>query len=81
MHEGTCAHGHPQRGPADYFEDGQCRRCDRARQSRYRTRRRAAVELAQALESYGVQVMRSDPPVDLQQLAAALAGGYEIDTA
>lgn len=35
-----------------------------------------AMELAQLLESHGVQVMRSEPPVDLQQLAAALAYGY-----
>lgn len=76
MHRDSCNHGHPQRGPLDYFDDGQCRECDRGNQGRYRTRRRAAMELAQLLESHGVQVMRSEPPVDLQQLAAALAYGY-----
>lgn len=76
MHTNTCSRGHPQRGPADYFDDGQCRACDRVRQSRYRSRRRAAVELAHALEAHGVQVLRSEPPIDLQQLAATLADGY-----
>ncbi|CAN5352686.1 hypothetical protein BH11ACT6_BH11ACT6_01730 [soil metagenome] len=75
MHREECTHGHPQSGPFDYFDDGQCRRCDQGNQARYRTRRRAAVELAQLLEANGVQVMRSDPPVDLEQLAALLAAG------
>lgn len=77
MHFDTCANGHQQRGPLDYFDDGRCRHCDRVHQATYRTRRRAAMELALALESQGVQVMRSEPPVDLQQLAAALAHGYK----
>jgi hypothetical protein len=37
------------------------------------------MELALALESQGVQVMRSEPPIDLQQLATALASGYKPD--
>lgn len=76
MHRDTCSHGHPQRGPADYFDDGQCRQCDRDNQGRYRTRRRAAMELALALEAEGVQVMRSEPPVNLRQLATTLARGF-----
>lgn len=74
MHRDECANGHPQRGPCDFFDDGRCRHCDRDHQSTYRSRRRAAMELAHALESHGVPVMRSEPPVDLHKLAAALAG-------
>jgi hypothetical protein len=73
----TCLNGHEQAGPLDYFDDGQCRHCDQGNQVRYRSRRRAAMELAQLLEAAGVEVMRSQPPVDLRQLAAALANGYE----
>jgi hypothetical protein len=79
MYRGTCANGHQQRGPLDYFDDGRCRHCDRDHQATYRSRRRAAMELALALESQGVQVMRSEPPIDLQQLATALANGYTSD--
>jgi hypothetical protein len=77
MHRDACANGHPQRGPLDYLPDGRCRHCDRDHQAKYRTRRRAAMELAQALESHGVQVMRSEPPVDIQSLAAALVAGFD----
>lgn len=76
MRQDTCVHGHPQRGPTDYFPNGDCRHCDRDAQGRYRSRRRAAMELAVALESHGVEVMRSDPPVDLQRLAVTLADRY-----
>ena len=34
------------------------------------------MELALALEAEGVQFMSTDPPIGLQQLAAALASGY-----
>jgi len=81
QHRNECANGHPQRGPIDYFDDGQCRHCDQGNQARYRTRRRAAMELAQALESHGVQVLRSEPPIDVQQLAAALAAGIDSEPA
>ncbi|AQT81375.1 hypothetical protein B1R94_22160 [Mycolicibacterium litorale] len=77
MMQQVCAHGHEQRGPLDYFDDGQCRHCDRRNQARYRTRRSAAMELARALEAHGVEVMRAEPPVDLQRLAEALAGSYK----
>jgi hypothetical protein len=33
------------------------------------------MELAQALEAEGVSVMRTEPPIDLKWLAAALAAG------
>ena len=79
MHRDICSHGHPQRGPFDYFDDGQCRHCDRNNQGRYRSRRRAALELAQALEAHGVEVMRSDPPIDVQGLAAALAAALQLN--
>lgn len=76
MHRDVCSHGHPQRGPLDYFDDGQCRHCDRNNQGRYRSRRRSAMELVDALESHGVAVTRSEPPVDLRQLAADLVRSY-----
>jgi len=77
MHRDECANGHLQRGPFDYFDDGQCRHCDQGNQVRYRTRRRAAVELAQLLEAEGIAVMRTEPPIDLATLAKALANGYD----
>ena len=72
-----CANGHELRGPLDTFDDGRCRRCDKTYGATYRTRRRAAVELAQYLEAEGIAVMRTEPPIDLAMLAKALANGFD----
>jgi hypothetical protein len=71
-----CPHGHELRSAADRDADGWCRQCRRAKNVGYRSRQRAALELALALESHGIEVTRSEPPVDLQRLAVALADGY-----
>ena len=72
----TCPAGHEIYSSAD--RDGQrfCLSCRNDRNVSYRSRQRAALELALALESLGVEVTRSEPPIDRQQLAAALAAGY-----
>lgn len=72
----ACPHGHEIHSAADRDADGWCKRCRKTKNVSYRSRQRAALELALALESHGVAVTRSEPPVDLQQLAAALARGY-----
>jgi hypothetical protein len=48
----------------------------KAKNVTYRSRQRVALELALALEAEGVEVTRSKPPINLKQLAAALANGY-----
>lgn len=46
-----------------------------------RSRQAAAMQLARELEDrHNIPVTRSDPPVDLAALAAALAAGYRPDT-
>lgn len=45
-----------------------------------RSRQSAAMQLARELEKHGIPVTRSDPPVDLAALAAALAAGYRPET-
>lgn len=71
-----CPSGHEIRSAADRNADGWCRQCRNEKNIGYRSRQRAALELALALESHGVAVTRSEPPVDLQQLAADLARSY-----
>lgn len=70
-----CVNGHQLHGPADVFNDGDCRHCDKVHQGTYRSRRQIAMELMRALEAHGVQVARSDPPVDVRRLAADLIAG------
>ena len=70
----TCPHGHEIHSAADRDGQGYCRSCRNDGARTYRSRSRAALELALALEAHGVQVTRSEPPIDLQTLAAALAG-------
>lgn len=72
----VCPSGHEINSAADRDGQGYCLRCRQDGARGYRSRQRAALELALALESHGVQVTRSEPPIDLQQLAAALAHGY-----
>lgn len=72
----VCPAGHEIHSADDRDADGWCRRCRKAKNVVYRTRQRAALELALALESHGIEVTRSEPPVDLQRLAVALADGY-----
>ncbi|WP_328358588.1 hypothetical protein OG976_04770 [Mycobacterium sp. NBC_00419] len=71
-----CPAGHEIRTAHDRDADGWCKRCRQAKNLGYRSRQRAALELALALEAHGVVVTRSEPPVDLQQLAADLASSY-----
>jgi hypothetical protein len=70
----TCPHGHEIHSAADRDGQGYCRSCRNDGARTFRSRSRAALELALALEAHGVQVTRSEPPIDLQTLAAALAG-------
>lgn len=77
MHTLTvCPQGHEINSSADRDADGWCKRCRKAKNVTYRTRQRAALELALALESHGIEVTRSEPPVDLLALAVRLANGY-----
>lgn len=69
----TCVHGHAIRSSADRDETGYCRECRRRGARGYRSRAHAALELAIALEEYGIPVTRSEPPVDRRQLAADIA--------
>jgi len=71
-----CPQGHEIASSADRDADGWCKRCRQLKNATYRSRQRAALELALALESHGVEVIRSVSPVDLQALAAVLASGY-----
>jgi hypothetical protein len=48
-----CGHGHPLRGPADYFPNGDCRHCDKNRVAKYKARRRAMMEFAREFERAG----------------------------
>ncbi len=72
----VCPSGHEINSAADRDADGWCKQCRNRKNVSYRARQRAALELALALEAHGVEVTRSEPPIDLQQLAAALADGY-----
>jgi hypothetical protein len=45
-----------------------------------RSRQHVALELALALESHGIVVTQSDPPVDIPRLAAALAERHAAAT-
>ena len=76
MNPAECPNGHEIRSAADRDADGWCKRCRKSKNVVYRTRQRAALALALALESRGVAVTRSEPPVDLQQLAADLTRNY-----
>lgn len=69
----NCPHGHPIRSSADRDRQGYCLECRRLGNRRYRSRAMAALELAMALESHGIPVTRSEPPVDRRQLAADIA--------
>lgn len=72
----VCPQGHKIGSSADRDADGWCKQCRKSKNVTYRSRQRSALELALALESHGIEVTRSDPPVDLQALAAVLACGY-----
>lgn len=72
----VCPQGHEIRSDTDRDADGWCRQCRKAKNVGYRSRQRAALELALALEARGIEVTRSEPPVDLQRLAVVLADGY-----
>jgi hypothetical protein len=76
----TCPQGHPIHSSADRDGQGYCIACRADGAKTYRGRQRAALELALALEAHGVAVTRSEPPVDLRQLAAALANVYQDTT-
>lgn len=76
MNTTQCPHGHEIRSTADRDDRGYCLRCRRYGEKIYRSRQRAALELALALEAHGVAVTRSDPPVDLEALAASLATAF-----
>jgi hypothetical protein len=76
----TCPHDHPINSSADRDADGWCKQCRRSKNVTYRSRQRAALELALALESHGVAVTRSEPRIDLERLAAALANVYRDTT-
>ncbi len=73
--DNACPHGHAIETTADRDADGWCKQCRKSKNVTYRGRQRAALELALALESHGVQVTRSEPPINLQRLAALLAAG------
>jgi hypothetical protein len=62
------------RSSADRDTDGWCKQCRKSKNVAYRSRQSAALELARALEARGIEVTRSQPPIDIQQLADALAG-------
>jgi hypothetical protein len=70
----TCPQGHQIHSSADRDGQGYCLTCRGAGAKTYRSRQSAALELARALEARGIQVTRSQPPIDIQQLADALAG-------
>lgn len=70
----TCPQGHEIRSSADRDGQGYCLACRNDGAKTYRSRQSAALELARALEARGIQVTRSQPAVDIQQLADALAG-------
>ena len=72
MHRSECSHGHPQRGPMDYFPDGQCRHCDRDRQAKYKTRRKEAMGLLRSLESRGIDI------TDIQNRAEKVSVALQI---
>lgn len=71
-----CPAGHEIHTSADRDGQGHCLQCRKTHNAGYRSRQRAALVLALALESHGVEVTRSEPPVDLEMLAAALANGF-----
>jgi hypothetical protein len=71
-----CPSGHEIHSAADRDGQGHCLRCRHDWNVGYRSRQSAAMELARPLENHGIEVTRSNPPVDLDMLAA-LANGYE----
>lgn len=77
MHITHCPHGHEIRSSSDRDPQGYCLGCRRDGEKIYRSRRRAALELAQALEANGIPVMRSEPPVDVAALAAVVAAALQ----
>lgn len=72
----TCPHGHEIRSTADRDGQSYCLQCRRNGARQYRSRSRIALELALALEANGVPVTRSEPPVNIKQLAADLVRNY-----
>jgi hypothetical protein len=76
----VCPSGHEVRSAADRDADGWCKQCRLAKNATYRSRQRTALQLATELEARGLPITRSDPPVDIHQLAADLASGNEIRT-
>lgn len=74
-----CPHGHEIHSAADRDSQSYCLQCRRFGARTYRSRQRAALELALALESFGIEVTRSDPPVDLRRLAADLASAFDSE--
>jgi len=79
MHATTCAQGHEVRSSADRDSDGWCKQCRKSKNLTYRSRQSAALELARTLEDRGIHVTRSQPPIDIQQQADALAGRLQAD--
>jgi hypothetical protein len=79
MMDTTCPQGHEIRSSADRDGQGYCLACRADGAKTHRSRQSAAIELARALEARGVQVTRSQPPVNIQQLADALAGRLPAD--
>lgn len=74
----TCPQGHEIRSSADRDSQGFCLACRHESNRSYRSRQSAALQLVRALEEeHGIPVTRSSPAVDLRQLAAALANGYQ----
>jgi hypothetical protein len=73
MNPTTCSQGHEIRSSDDRNADGWCKQCRNAANVAYRSRQRAALQLAQALEAQGIPV--TDSP--LPHLVAALLENYQ----
>lgn len=80
MNDHVCPHGHTVQTSQDRDGSGHCLQCRFQWNRTYRSRQSAAMALARALEDqHGIPVTRSQPPVDIVELAAALAAGYVPD--
>jgi len=70
-----CHNGHVIKGSRDLFANGECRACDKAYQSKYRTRRGQAMTLLRTLERAGIDTADIDRRA--HQVAATLqAAGW-----
>jgi hypothetical protein len=74
----VCPNGHPTPTSADRDKQGLCLTCRREYTASYNTKRSAAMQLAIALESHGVQVTTAG--VDRGQLAAQIAAALRSTT-